>query len=280
MGGLKELWRLYRRNVAGVIGLAILTGVVLMAVFAWYLYPTDPFDMVTQPLLSPGQDLSYPLGSDMLGRDVAACIVHGARVSLIIGLVAMLFAVIVGTSVGAVAGFYGGIMDDVLMRLTEIVMTIPQFMFLVAIVALLRPSVFTITFGIGFVSWPTVARLVRAECMSIREREFVQAGIGIGMSDARIILTQVLPNALAPVIVTSSILVATAILNESALAFLGLGDPNVVSWGSIVGMGRTVLRTAWHLTALPGIAILFTVLALNFVGDALNDALNPRLRNR
>ena len=280
MRAFKEFWRLYRRNKAGVIGLAILTAVVLMAVFAWWICPADPFDLATQPLLPPGQDISYPLGSDMLGRDVAACIVHGSRVSLIIGLVAMIVAVVVGTTVGALSGFYGGAVDDVLMRLTEIVMTIPQFMFLVAIVALLGPSVATITFAIGFVSWPTVARLVRAECMSIREREFVQAGIGMGMSDARIILTQVLPNAIPPVIVTSSILVATAILNESALAFLGLGDPNVVSWGSIVGMGRTVLRTAWYLTAIPGVAILLTVLALNFVGDALNDALNPRLRNR
>lgn len=276
----REFWRLYKRNFAGVAGLFILATVVFLALFANLLYPVDPLEMVTQPLLPPGEDMNYPLGSDMLGRDVAAAIAHGARVSLAIGVVAMLMGVILGVSVGAVSGFYGGWVDDVLMRITEIFMTIPHFMFLICLVALLRPSVPTITFALGFVSWPTVARLVRAEFMALREREFVQAGIGMGMSDIRLIFTQVLPNALAPVIVMSSIMVATAILNESALAFLGLGDPNVMSWGAIIGAGRLLLRNAWHLTVFPGVAILITVLALNFVGDALNDALNPRLRHK
>lgn len=153
-------------------------------------------------------------------------------------------------------------------------------MFMLTLVALLSPSVTTITFAIAVVSWPTIARLVRAECMTLRDREFVLAGIGIGMSDFRLIFTQVLPNTLAPVIVTSSIMVASAILNESSLAFLGLGDPNVMSWGAIIGEGRAVIRTSWHLTVLPGIALLLTVLSINFVGDALNDALNPRLRQK
>jgi peptide/nickel transport system permease protein len=280
MSQFKEFWRMYRRNKAGVFGLVILVTVLLVSLFASLICPGDPLDMVTQSLLMPGQDRNSPLGSDVLGRDLAACIVHGSRVSLIIGITATLASVCIGMVVGGLAGFYGGKVDDVLMRITEIIMTVPSFMFMLTLVALLSPSVTTITFAIAVVSWPTIARLVRVECMTLRDREFVLAGIGIGMSDLRLIFTQVLPNTLAPVIVTSSIMVASAILNESSLAFLGLGDPNVMSWGAIIGEGRAVIRTAWHLTVFPGIALLLTVLSINFVGDALNDALNPRLRQK
>lgn len=275
----REFWRRYRRNRAGVFGLIILGLVMFMAVFASVLYPGDPLDMVADSLLMPGQDLLTPLGSDVLGRNLAACIVHGAQVSLLIGLVATMVSVVLGIVIGSIAGFYGGMVDDVLMRLTEITMTIPGFMFMLTLVALLSPSITTITISIGVVSWPTIARLVRAECMALRDRDFVLASIGMGMSDLRLIFTQILPNTLAPVIVTASVMVATAILNEASLAFLGLGDPNVMSWGAIIGEGRAVIRTAWHLTVFPGLALLLTVLALNFVGDALNDALNPRLRH-
>jgi peptide/nickel transport system permease protein len=236
--------------------------------------------MVARPLLWPGEDPDYPLGSDSLGRDVAAGIFHGARVSLLIGIIATTAAVGIGITVGAIAGYYGRWVDEALMRLTEIFQTMPFFVFTIVIVALFRPSVTTIVVGIATVSWPAVARLVRGQFLALRNREFVQASIAMGMDDAPIIFRQILPNTIAPIIVTASVMVATAILTESSLAFLGLGDPNVISWGTMIGAGRPMLRTAWYLTALPGIAILITVLAINLVGEGLNDALNPRLKNR
>lgn len=280
MSEFRQFCKRFARNKAGVAGFAILCSIVLTAVFAGYICPGDPFEMVTGSLLLPGQDPSAPLGSDILGRNIVSSIVHGSRVSLVIGLVATSVSVMFGMIIGGVSGFYGGFIDDVLMRLTEIIMTIPSFMFMLTLVALLTPSVATITLAIGLVSWPTIARLVRAECMTLRQREFVLAGEGIGMSDLRLIFTQILPNTLAPVIVTASIMVGTAVLNEASLSFMGLGDPNVMSWGAIIGEGRSVIRTGWHLTLFPGLALLLTLLSINFVGDALNDALNPRLRTK
>jgi peptide/nickel transport system permease protein len=278
--GFREFGARFARNRAGLLGLCILCAVILTAIFADLLCPGDPFEMVTGSLLLPGEEPGIPLGSDVLGRNLVSSLVHGSRVSLVIGLVATAVSVFFGMAIGGLSGFYGGSVDDVLMRFTEIVMTIPSFMFMLTLVALLRPSMFTITVSIGAVSWPTIARLVRAQCLTLREREFVQAGVGMGMSDMRLLFTQILPNTLAPVIVTASIMVGTAILHEASLSFLGLGDPNVMSWGAIIGEGRAVIRTAWHLTLFPGLALLLTLLAVNFVGDALNDALNPRLRTR
>ena len=275
-----ELRRAYRRNAAALAGTVILVAVVLMAVSANVIFSYGPLEMVTRPLLEPGMDAQFPLGSDKLGRDVLAGIFYGARISLLIGIVATLVAVVAGTTIGALAGYYGGWIDDALMRVTEIFQIMPPFLFLIVLVGIFQPSVLTIVLAIGAVSWPWVARLVRAEFLSLREREFVQASIGIGMGDARIIFTQILPNALPPVIVSSSMIVARSILNESALAFLGLGDPNLMSWGAMIGSGRDVLRQAAYLSAVPGIAILLTVLALNVVGDGLNDALNPRHKER
>lgn len=279
MRRLTEFWRLYRRNLPAVFGFGFLAIIIVMSALADILYPQGPWDLATRPFLWPGDRAQYPLGSDMLGRDVLAGIVHGSRVSLLIGIVATTVTFVIGIFVGAISGYFRGWVDDALMRFTEIFQTIPPFMFLIVLVAIFKPSVVTISLAIGIVSWPTVARLVRGEFIALRERDFVQAGAVIGMSNTRIILTQILPNALPPVIVTSSVLVATAIINESALAFLGLGDPNLMSWGTMIGAGREVLRNAWYLTALPGIAILLTVLALNLVGDGLNDALNPRLKS-
>jgi len=242
-----------------VLGGLILTGVVVLALAAPVLYPETPFSLAGQPLSPPfGQ---FPLGTDTLGRDVAAGIVYGARTSLLIGVLATAMAVLVGTVLGSVAGYYGGSADDLLMRVTEFFQTIPSFVIAIAVV-----------------SWPAVARLVRGQFLSMREREFVQACVGLGMSDGRIMLRHILPNCLSPVIVLGSLMVATAILIESGLSFLGLADPNVMSWGFQVGAGRGVLRTAWWLCAILGIAILLTVLGINLVGEGLNDALNPRLR--
>ncbi|MEM8741459.1 MAG: ABC transporter permease, partial [Pseudomonadota bacterium] len=178
------------------------------------------------------------------------------------------------------AGYYGGWMDEILMRVTEVFQTIPSFVFAILLVAIMSPSIQSIIIAIAVVSWPPLARLVRGEFLSMRNREFVQANVLMGMPDWKIIIVQILPNCLSPIIVAGSLLVATAILIESALSFLGLGDPNVMSWGFQVGAGRSVLRRAWWICTFPGIAILLTVLAINLVGKGLNDALNPRLRER
>ncbi|MFO1318719.1 MAG: ABC transporter permease [Burkholderiales bacterium] len=277
---MKAFLARFARNVPAVAGVVILLGVIVMAVLAPVLYPGDPWDMVAEPFIAPGADRAYPLGSDMMGRDLAAGIFHGARVSLLIGLVATGVALALGVTFGALAGYFGGWVDNVLMRVTELFQTIPAFLFAIVLVAIFKPSVATIVLAIGVVSWPPVARLTRGEFLSLRSREFVQACVAMGMGDARIILLHCLPNALPPIIVTGSLMVATAILTEAGLAFLGLGDPNVMSWGTIIGAGREVLRTAWYVCTLPGVAILFTVLALNLVGEGLNDALNPRLKER
>jgi len=272
-------WRRFARNRSAVLGLGILVLVLAVAALAPVLYPADPFSLAGRPM-SPPLTGDFLLGSDTLGRDVAAGMAHGARTSLLIGVIATLVAVGVGVVMGGLAGYYGGWIDDLLMRLTEVFQTIPSFIFAILLVAVLTPSILNIIVAIAVVSWPALARLVRGEFLSMRGREFVQASVVMGMPDWRIILTQVLPNCLSPIIVAGSLLVATAILIESGLSFLGLGDPNVMSWGFQVGAGRTVLRRAWWIVTFPGLAIMLTVLAINLVGEGLNDALNPRLRER
>jgi len=195
-------------------------------------------------------------------------------------LVATLTSVFIGVIFGAFAGYYGGRTDDLLMRITEIFQTIPSFVFAILLVAIMKPSIESIVIAITVVSWPGVARLVRGEFLSLKNREFVQACHTLGMSDIRIMLREMLPNCLSPIIVIGSLMVATAILIESGLAFLGLGDPNIMSWGFQIGAGRTMLRSAWWICTFPGIAILITVLSINLVGEGMNDALNPRLRER
>lgn len=262
------------------MGLLLLICVAMMAICAPLLFPEDPWDMVAAPFIWPGQDPDFLLGTDIMGRDLASGLFHGARISLLVGFTATFAAVLLGTTVGAIAGYYGGWIDNALMALTELFQTIPQFIFAIVVVAIMAPTVTTVMFALAIVSWPAIARLVRAEFMTLRERDFVLAGISVGMSDFRIITTQILPNTLGPIIVTSSLMIATTILTEAGLAFLGLGDPNVMSWGTIIGAGRDALRSAWYITAIPGLAIMFTVLGLNLVGEGLNDALNPRLKNR
>jgi peptide/nickel transport system permease protein len=271
-------WRLFARNRAAVFGLAILVGVVLLAAIAPIIYPASPFSLAGRPMSPPFGDWIF--GTDTLGRDVMAGIAHGARTSLLIGLIATVVAVVFGTLMGALAGYYGGWIDDLLMRITEVFQTIPSFVFAILLVAIMSPSIQSIIIAIAVVSWPALARLVRGEFLSMKNREFVQASITMGVPDWKIILIQILPNCLSPIIVAGSLLVATAILIESGLSFLGLGDPNVMSWGFQVGAGRSVLRRAWWICTFPGIAILLTVLAINLVGEGLNDALNPRLRER
>ncbi|MFM0033644.1 ABC transporter permease [Paraburkholderia strydomiana] len=276
----RGVWRALLRNPSALTGLVLLAGFIALAFGAGHLFPGDPLDMVAAPFEWPGADPQYRLGTDSLGRDVAAGIAHGTRVSLMIGAAAAGIGLVIGTLVGAAGGFFGGVIDNVLVRVTELFQTIPSFLLVIVIVAIGRPSVTVIALAIGIASWPTVARIVRAEFRTLREADFVLAARSQGFSNARIIFGEILPNALPPVIVTASVMVASAILIESSLSFLGMGDPNVVSWGGMIGAGRDSLRTAWYLTAIPGAAIVVAVLALNLLGDGLNDALNPRLRER
>lgn len=276
----KSKLRLFLRHPSGVVGLLTLVVIVGMAITAGFFFPDGPWRMVARPMLWPGQDPRFPLGTDVMGRDLVAGLMHGARVSVMVGLAAALVAVFVGTLVGAFAGYYGGRVDDFLMRVTDAFQTIPSFMAAVVIVGVIGPSITTVIFSISLVSWPMIARLARAEFLRLRNYDFVHACRIMGMSDTRIIVTQVLPNCLSPIIVASSVLVATAIIVEASLSFLGLGDPNAISWGAIIGAGRSVMRTAWYITVIPATAVVLTVLSLNLIGDALNDVLNPRLRSR
>lgn len=277
---MSGFWKRYSRNVGGMIGLAILALIVVIALLASIIFPISPWQMQGAPLLYPFEEAAFPLGTDMLGRDIAAGLAYGTRVSLFVGVVSTAFAVLLGIGVGACAGYFGGWIDDALMRVTEFFQTIPQLAMAIVLVAIFTPSLPSIVLAIALVSWPPVARLVRAEVLSLREREFVEAAIVLGRPTHKILLDEILPNAMPPVIVTASLMVATAILTEAALSFLGLGDKNFMSWGFMIGAARTMLREAPLLTVFPGMAILITVLAINLAGEALNDALNPRLRER
>ena len=273
MGFLKR----FARNRGAVIGLALLLILILFALIAPYLYPQSPWRVVGRPFVPPFTLERLPLGTDTLGRDIAAGLVHGARVSLMIGVVSTLVALLIGVPLGAVAGYAGGLVDDLLMRFTEFFQTIPSFALAIVLVAILQPTLGSIVLAIGIVSWPPVARLVRGEVLSLRTREYVLAAVTLGQSTTRIIFSQILPNAIAPIVVLGSLMIASAVLLESALSFLGLGDPNRMSWGYMIGAGRARLLDAWWISFFPGLAIFLTVLALNLAGEGLNDALNPRL---
>ncbi|PUA18700.1 ABC transporter permease [Glaciimonas sp. PCH181] len=257
----------------GAVGLLLL---LALALGADSLTGANPLDMVARPYLWPGQEHAYPLGTDMLGRDIWSGITHGARVSLRIGLQAGLLASGIGLLVGCAAGYFGGRIDNLLMRVTELFQVMPSLIFTLVLVVILKPTVASITLGIAATSWPQVARLSRGEARRLKRSDFIEAALVMGMGDLRIIFTHILPNALMPVIALLALLVGHAILTEAAIAFLGLGDPNVVSWGSMIGSGRDELRTAWYMTAEPGAAILLTVAALNLLSSGLNQWLNPR----
>ena len=277
---MKALLKNLARQPSAGLALLLLALAGGSALTAGLWFPGDPLEMVGAPYLAPGEDGEFPLGTDLMGRDLLAGLMHGARVSLLVGGMAALIALVIGVGIGALAGFYRGRLDSVLMRVTEFFQTIPAFLLAIILVAVLQPSLWTIVLALGVTSWTGVARLTRGEFLALREREFVRAAEALGASPLRLMVREILPNALTPIIVSTALLVANAILSEAGLAFLGLGDPNHVSWGSMVGSGREALRTAWYMTALPGAAVMLTVLALNLLGDALNTALNPRLAVR
>lgn len=273
---MPHLLKTFLRRPAGAVGLFLLTLIVLMAVCAPLLYPGSPWDMSAIPFSRPGEN-GLLMGSDTMGRDIAAGVVHGARISIVIGIASTLTALLIGVTLGCIAGYAGGMVDAAIVRFTEIFQTIPNFVLAILLVAILTPSIATIILAIGLVSWPPLARLTRAQVRSISKREFVQAAKCQGQSTLSVVVRHVLPNAISPIIVLGAMTVAAAILIEAALSFMGLGDPNYMSWGYMIGSGRTVIRQAWWMSVFPGVAILITVIGINLVGEALNDALNPRI---
>ena len=276
---LREMFSTFFKSYSAVTGFLILILITGMGFLGPLIYPTDPFDMVWMPFSPPGND-GFLLGTDYLGRDMLAQIINGARVSIAIGFSAALVSCFIGVGMGSFAGFYGGWIEEVLMRITEFFQVLPTLLFAMVIVALFGSSVLSITLAIGAVSWAGVARITRAEFLRIKELDFVLASRASGSSNLSLIFLVILPNAAAPIIVQSALLVGAAITFEAGLAFLGLSDPNVVSWGQVIGSNRTYILESTYTVTIPGIAIFITVLAISLVGDGLNDALNPKLRSR
>jgi peptide/nickel transport system permease protein len=275
-----EASRAFKQSWAGMLGLILLIAVVLFAFAGPLLYPVDPFDIVWAPLTAPGAVENAPFGTDHLGRDLLAGLVHGGAATLFVGVSAGTITITIGILMGSMAGYYGGTVDETLMRITEFFQVLPALLFAMVLVTLFTPSIYVVSGAIGIVSWPTTARLTRAEFMRIRNLEYVKASQSIGAKNRRIIWRVILPNALAPLIVSATFTVGVAILFEAGLSFLGLGDPNAFSWGMMIGAGRQYILDAWWIVTLPGIMIFLTVLGFSLIGDGLNDAFNPRLRER
>ena len=274
-----EVFSMFIANRAALVAMVVLMAIILAAIIGPMVYKTDPFEMVWAPFTPPGTE-GFILGTDYLGRDLLAGLLHGGRVSITIGLVAALMSVFIGISFGAFAGYYRGYVEEVLMRITEFFQVLPTLLFSMVIVALFGASLQMITIAIGLVSWTAVARITRGEFLRIRELEYVTASRSAGATDLKLIFQVILPNALPPIIVQAALMVGSAILFEAGLAFLGLSDPNVVSWGQIIGSNRLYILDASYTVTVPGLAIFITVLAISLIGDGLNDALNPKLRSR
>jgi peptide/nickel transport system permease protein len=272
------LWQKLRRNRMAMIGALIVLGMFVLATVAPLLSGDPGAIDISRRLQSPSW--AHPLGTDDLGRDVLVRIFYGARISLLVGFVAVGIATFIGILVGALAGFYGSWVDAVVMRFVDIMLCFPSFFLILAVIAFLEPSIWNIMIIIGLTSWMGVARLVRAEFLSLRERDFVVAIRALGARDARIIFRHILPNALSPVLVSATLGVAGAILTESALSFLGIGvQPPTPSWGNMLIAGKQTLGTAWWLSVFPGLAILITVLGYNLLGEGIRDALDPRIKD-
>jgi len=264
------------RNPLSCSGLILVVTLTVCAVFAKWIAPYDPQAIDTYHILE-APSMAHLLGTDALGRDVLSRLIYGARISLLVGIVAVGISTAIGTVLGAIAGFYGGILDLIIMRLVDIMLCFPTIFLIMAVIAFLEPSIWNIMAVIGLTSWMGVARLVRAEFLSLRSRDFVLAARVIGASDARILFSHILPNAIAPVIVAATLGVGSAILTESALSFLGIGvQPPTPSWGNMLTSGKDNIEIAWWLSVFPGMAILLTVLAYNLLGEGLRDVLDPR----
>ncbi len=275
-----EVWRRLKRNKMAVLGLIILIILVLLAVFADVIANYDNV-VIKQNLAHrlQGPSAVHWLGTDEFGRDIFARLVHGTRVSLQVGIVAVGISIVIGGILGAVAGYYGGKLDNTIMRIMDIFLAVPSILLAIAIVSALGPSIINLMLAISISSVPSYARIVRASVLSIRDQEFIEAAKAIGASNTRIIFRHIIPNSLAPVIVQATLGVASAILSTAGLSFIGLGiQPPAPEWGSMLSGGRQYLRYAWWVTTFPGVAIMITILSLNLLGDGLRDALDPRLK--
>ncbi len=260
------------RSREGLVGLAILFVVAAAGLSAPFVFPNDPLSIVAAPLIPPFTERTLPLGTDTLGRDVMACLFHAARSSLLVGLCAAAAALLIGTVMGTLAGFTGGIIDEALMRIADAFQIVPSFLLALAFVSTIGPSLPIVVIAIALGAWADPARLTRAQVLSIRERDYVASARTIGMHPMEIAFRQILPNALPPVMALAAIIVAAAILTEAALSFLGLGDPNIVTWGGMIAEGRNVLRSAAYLSIIPGMALLATVLGVYLLGEGINKA--------
>ncbi|WP_420824313.1 ABC transporter permease [Tropicibacter alexandrii] len=276
----REAWRMFRRNIPAVCGLLILICIVLAVLYGTLFYGGDPFEIVWAPHEPPGVTPEFPLGTDYLGRNILAGLLAGGGPTLAVGAAAAVITMGIGISLGALAGYFGGWVDNLLMRITEFFQVLPALLFAMVLVTLFSPSLWTIAIAIGVVSWPQTARLTRAEFLKIKQLEYVTAARAIGAQDGRIMWTVILPNAAPPLIVSATLTVGVAILFEAGLSFLGLGDPNVMSWGLMIGANRDYILDAWWPVTFPGLAIFLTVFAVSLIGDGLNDAFNPKLRSR
>ena len=270
----RATWDRFRQQRPAVLGLVLLIMLVCVALLAGVVVPVDPFRRAGAPLQPPS--LRHWFGTDDLGRDVFAGVVHGSRPSLLVGFAAALTSAVVGTLIGSVAGYFGRLADDVLMRLTELVQVVPRFFLVLIVAALFGPSLATVAVLLGLTFWPGTARLLRAQILSLRNRDFILAARAIGVPQWRILLRHVLPNALAVVVVSTALQVGSAILVEAGLSFLGLGDRSVASWGNMLNLAQPLIRVDWWAAVFPGLAITVTVMAANMVADGLNAALDPR----
>ena len=275
---LKKLfWKRFRTNSLAMVGGIIVLALFFVAVLAPLLSPCNPDDIDRKHILEP-PGVHHPLGTDDLGRDVLSRMIWGARISLAVGFVAVGIATFIGMIVGALAGYYGGWVESVTMRFIDIMLSIPTFFLILAVIAFIGPSIWNIMIVIGITSWMSVARLVRAEFLSLKEREFVLAARALGASDFRIIFRHIMINSMAPVLVSAVLGIAGAVLVESALSFLGIGvQPPTPSWGNILTLGKDNIEIAWWLSVFPGLAILITVLGYNLLGEGIRDSIDPRL---
>ncbi|MEZ4631583.1 MAG: ABC transporter permease [Deinococcales bacterium] len=269
--------RIFFRNKAAVLGMILLLLVILASFVGRFFTRSIPLKS-SAPFTPPGSHEKVMLGTDQVGRDILAGILYGGKTTLLVGISAATITIIIGVVVGALAGFYGGWVDEILMRITEFFQVLPTLLFAMVLVALFSPSLWTVIFAIGAVSWTSTARLARAEFLKIKHMEYVTAGRALGMQDSGLIWKAILPNALPPLIVSATLIIGVAILFEAGLSFLGLSDPNVISWGAILGGGRPYFLDAWWIVTLPGLMIFITVLSISLIGDGLNDAFNPKLR--
>ena len=275
----REAARMFVRNKSAVVALIVLSIIVVGSLLMPYLYAADPFEIAAAPMTPPGEDAL--LGTDFLGRDVLRMLLHGGRVTILVGAVAALLSVTIGIVVGALSGFYDGRwISTVLSRVTEFFQVLPALLFAMVLTSLFTPSLTTVIVAIGIVSWTATARLTRAEFLKLRNIDFVRAERAIGAKNGRIIWQVILPNALPPLIVSATLAIGAAILFEAGLSFMGMGDPNEMSWGLMIGSSRPYILSNWWAVTFPGLAIFIVVLAISLIGDGLNDAFNPKLRER